>query len=81
MQGSIPNRACRPKRSEFSVVFFETHVNTGSDIYKTPHRGHTPIVTGPISGQFDLGLHLTVISNRQYEKNYSYIFYIGEHIS
>ena len=26
---SIPGRACRPSRSEFSVVSSETHVNTG----------------------------------------------------
>ena len=26
---SIPGRACRPNRSEFSVVFSETRVNTG----------------------------------------------------
>ena len=25
--GSIPGRACRPSRLEFSVVFFETRVN------------------------------------------------------
>ena len=29
--GSIPGRACRPSRSEFSVVFSETRVNTGQD--------------------------------------------------
>ena len=27
--GSNPGRACRPSRSEFSVVFFETSINTG----------------------------------------------------
>ena len=27
--GSNPGRACRPSRSEFSVVFSETRVNTG----------------------------------------------------
>ena len=27
--GSNPSRACRPSRSEFSVVFSETSVNTG----------------------------------------------------
>ena len=26
--GSIPGRACRPSRSEFSVVFSETRINT-----------------------------------------------------
>ena len=27
--GSNPGRACRPSRSEFSVVFSETRLNTG----------------------------------------------------
>ena len=27
--GSIPGRACRPSRSEFSMVFSETSKNTG----------------------------------------------------
>ena len=27
--GSIPDHACRPNHSEFSVVFSETRVNTG----------------------------------------------------
>ena len=27
--GSTPGRTCRPSRSEFSVVFSETRVNTG----------------------------------------------------
>ena len=27
--GSTPRRACRPNRSEFSLVFSETRVNTG----------------------------------------------------
>ena len=26
--GSIPSRACRPSRSEFSVIFYETRINT-----------------------------------------------------
>ena len=29
--GSIPGRACRPSRSEFSVVFSKTRVNTDQD--------------------------------------------------
>ena len=29
MPGSNPGRACRPNRSEFSVVFSETRVNAG----------------------------------------------------
>ena len=29
--GSIPDRACRLSRSEFSVIFSETRVNTGQD--------------------------------------------------
>ena len=27
--GSIPNRACRPNSSEFSVIFSEIRANTG----------------------------------------------------
>ena len=29
--GSNPGRACRPSHSEFSMIFFETSVNTGYD--------------------------------------------------
>ena len=29
--GSIPNRACRPRHSEFSVVFSESRLNKGYD--------------------------------------------------
>ena len=29
LPGSNPGRACRPSRSEFSVVFSETRVDTG----------------------------------------------------
>ena len=34
--GSIPDHACRPSRSEFSVVFSETRVNTGWDPLERP---------------------------------------------
>ena len=34
--GSIPGRPCRPNRSEFSVVFSETRVNTGQDPLERP---------------------------------------------
>ena len=37
--GSNPGRACRPSRSEFSVVSSETRVNTGQDpLERTPRR-------------------------------------------
>ena len=29
MPGSNPGRACGPSHSEFSMVFSETHINTG----------------------------------------------------
>ena len=29
--GSIPGRACRPSRSEFSVIFSETRLNTAKN--------------------------------------------------
>ena len=36
--GSNPSRACRPSRSEFSMVFSETRVNTGLDCLEKPSR-------------------------------------------
>ena len=36
--GSNPGRAGRPSRSEFSVVFSETRVNTGWDPLERPLR-------------------------------------------
>ena len=36
MPVSNPGRACRPSRSEFSVVFSETPVNTGCDPFERP---------------------------------------------
>ena len=36
--GSNPNRACRPSRSDFSVVFSETRVNMGWDPIERPPR-------------------------------------------
>ena len=44
--GSSPGRACRPSRSEFSLVFSETSENTGS-LRKTPAEGTPPIGLGP----------------------------------
>ena len=38
LPGSLPGRACRPSRSEFSVVFSETRVNTRNDPLKRPLR-------------------------------------------
>ena len=35
---SNPVRACRPSRLEFSLVFPETHVNTGQDPLERPPR-------------------------------------------
>ena len=34
--GSILVRACRPSRSEFSMIFFETRVNVGYDPLERP---------------------------------------------
>ena len=36
--GSFLGRTCRPRRSEFSVVFFETRVNTFKDPLERPPR-------------------------------------------
>ena len=50
--GSNRGRTCRPSRSEFSVVFSETRVNTGTgSLRKIPTEGIPPIVPGPTSGQ------------------------------
>ena len=35
--GSIPGRACRPSRSEFSVDFSEILLNMGLDPLERPH--------------------------------------------
>ena len=36
MQGQIPSRLCRPCRSDFSVVFSETPLDTGQDLLERP---------------------------------------------
>ena len=41
--GSIPDCACLPSRSEFTLVSSETDVNTGYDPLERPHGG-TPSV-------------------------------------
>ena len=38
MPGSISGRSCRPSRSEFSLVFSETRVNTDKDPLQRPPR-------------------------------------------
>ena len=39
--GSIPGYACRPNRSEFSMIFSETRVNTGWNPIERLHGGHS----------------------------------------
>ena len=58
VSGSIPGRACRHSRSELSVVFFETRLNTG-DLRKPPKEGTTPTEPGLPSGQLALSLQPT----------------------
>ena len=41
--GLNPGRACQPSRSEFSVVFSETRVNTGRDPLERPPRRTLPL--------------------------------------
>ena len=54
---SIPARACRLRRSEFSVFFSETRVNTGlGTLRKTLTEGTSPTGPGPTSGQLVLTL-------------------------
>ena len=38
VKGSIPGRACRPRLSEFSVVFSESCINTIEDSLERPPR-------------------------------------------
>ena len=47
--GSNPGRACRPSRSEFTVIFFETRVDPFRQT--PPTEGTPPIVPGPTSEQ------------------------------
>ena len=61
---SISGRACRPNRSEFSVVFSET----GQDLLKRPPtEGSLPVGPGPTSGQLALNLqHNTTYFNLEF---------------
>ena len=55
--GLIPGRVCRPSRLEFSVVFSETHINTGCDpLGRPPRRALLPKDPGPTCGQLTLSL-------------------------
>ena len=48
LPSSIPGHACRLSRSEFSVVFSETRVNTGQDPpVRPPTEGTPPAGPGP----------------------------------
>ena len=53
MPVSILGRACWHRRSEFSVAFFETRVNTGLDSLD-PHGVHFPCSSRPRSWKFTL---------------------------
>ena len=53
-----PGRACRPSRSEFSVVFSRTHVNMGKDALERP-----PLRALPLQAQ------VTRADNRPYSYN------------
>ena len=39
VQETQPCRTCQPSRSEFSVAFSKTHVNTGQDPLENPPQG------------------------------------------
>ena len=45
--GSLPGHACRPSRSEFSVVPSETRVNTGYDPLERPLTEGIPPIGPP----------------------------------
>ena len=43
--GSILGGACQPSHSEFSMIFYEIHVNTGKDPLEWPFNGgYLPII-------------------------------------
>ena len=56
MPVSIPGRACQSSRSDFSVFFSETRVNTLGSLWKTPKQDTPPTGPGPTSGQLALNL-------------------------
>ena len=50
-----PSRACRPSRSEFFIVFYETCLNTGfGSLRKTPYGGNSKYSPRSFVWQFDL---------------------------
>ena len=56
--GSIPDRACRSIRSEFSVIFLWTSCKYSlGSLRKTLMEGSPPTGPGPTSGQLALILH------------------------
>ena len=58
--GSIPGRACRPSRSEITVVFSKIRLNTGKDpLERPPMEGTSPTGPCPTSGQSALTLQPT----------------------
>ena len=58
--GSIPGRAWRPSRSEFSVFFLRNLLKYELGyLRKTPTEGVPPTGLGPISGQLELNVQPT----------------------
>ena len=56
MPGSNPGRSCRPSRSDFSLVFPNTRINTGQDPLERSQGGTPLIGPGFTSGQLALNL-------------------------
>ena len=55
MPGSIPDRPCRPSRSEIPAIFTESRENTGYDPLKRfPTDGTSPADPSPTCGQLAL---------------------------
>ena len=55
-------RACRPSRSDFSVVFLRNSIQYGLRSFrKTTTESTPPIVSGPTSGQLDSNLQPTYL--------------------
>ena len=62
LPGSNPSRACRPSRSEFSVVYSEYGLGS---LKKITTEGTPPLGPGPIRGQYALNLQSNPLQTNQ----------------
>ena len=75
--GSISDRACRPSRSEFTVVFLRNSRKYGlGSLRKTHHRGHSTYGPRSLVWQSDLYLQpITILS--QFSKTFFFSVLLG----